>query len=204
MSKLSVYIEGDRSVFKSKAGIDKFKTFVKENETFNLLELSNKYLNENYLFELVNKTENEIKINIVKKDIIKDDKREQLKKKINEMKKQRTNTTYPRAKTSEDSELYKEYDKANKLSNGNMPDINNILKNPEEYKEALEILLNNPIMDKLGKNHPLTKCYKLLGEKIGISNKSSVSIVPNDNTESEEEAPKLVTSTNDEDTEEED
>ncbi len=202
MSKLSVYIDGDRSLFKSKAGIEKFKTFVKENETFNLLELSTKYLDENNIFELVNKTDIEIRFKIIKKEIIKDN-RHQLKQKLNEMKNKRTNSNYSRPKSSVDAELYKEYDKANKMSKGNMPDISDILKNPDKYKDVLKMMLNNPIMDKLGKNHPLTKCYKLLGEKIGISN-DPIALDNNENTESEEDVPTLVTSTNDEDTEEED
>ena len=220
MSKISVYIDGDRSIFKSKIGIDKFKIFIKENETFNLPDLSIKFLNDNNHFELVNKTETEIHIKIVKNEIIKDDKRQLLKNKLHNMANQRTNNKYPKPKSSEDAELFKEYDKINKMTKGQMPDLSQILKEPGEFKQALEVMLNNPMMDKLGNNHPLMKCYKLLGKKLGITKKDSYeinkSIVENknDDTESEEDVPKLVastneelsklvTSTNDEDTEDE-
>ena len=219
MSKLSVYIDGDRSVFKSKASIDKFKIFIKDNETFNLVDLSTKYLNDNNYFELINKTETEIHIKIIKKEIIKDNSKQLLRKKLNDMKKQRTNSNHSKPKSSEDAELFTEYEKVNKMTKGQMPDLNQILKEPGEFKEALEMMLNNPMMEKLGSNNPLMKCYKLLGKKLGITKKDSSeinkSIVVNkdDDTESEEDAPKLVsqtddtpklsTSTNDDETEDE-
>jgi hypothetical protein len=72
--QLSVCIEGDRSGFVSKSAIDKFKTFIKTNivdsDDYNLQDLSDKYMKENYIIKLISRTENEIKFNIESKPVV--------------------------------------------------------------------------------------------------------------------------------------
>ncbi len=234
MSKISVYIEGDKNLFKTKTGVDKFKIFVRGNNDYNLEELSTKYLNENNRFELVNKTESDIKFKIIEKqvepEVKNDDKKEQLRNKLKDMKRHRTNSSYLKTKNYDDNvnDILKEYNKVNMMTKGQLPDPSEILREPEKYKHMIAMMLCNPMIKKMGKNHPFSKFYTLLAAKLGVTEKDGLEAMKlmnqmnnlqnpdiktmianktnnDDDTESEdEETPKLVASTNDEDTEDED
>ncbi len=170
----AVHIDGDKSNFVSKAAIEKFKSKIKQAESFDfkneLKTLSEAYLKPEYKFNLVKNFDNEVtvKINYVPvKNQPKNENRELLKAKINLMSKARTNSVVHNAKSNNiDDEIITAYTQLTKMCKVPIPDPNEILANPNEYRPIINMVLNNGLMKK-DSNHPYTRYFSLLAKKIG-------------------------------------
>ena len=107
-SKLSIIIDGDKSIFNSKVAVDKFKKCIRLSDTYNLEELSKKYINQEYKLEEVSKTDTELKLKLVIKNIKIIDKN-LLKNKINQMKHERKTSYSTSYNTTIPAEIFREY-----------------------------------------------------------------------------------------------
>lgn len=175
---ISVHIDGDKTGFNSKIAIDKFKKSVKTNNNINIDELKNKYIKNDYNLDLINKTDTEIKFklypklinNITNNEEDKKRKREMLKQKIKMLSNNRTNVGYDIAKNDNNvsDELLKLYNKLVKISKLPIPNPAEVLKNPDQYKTMISMILGNKMMKQLGKTHPYVKYFTLLGLELGI------------------------------------
>ena len=176
---ISVFIDGDKSTFVSKAAVDKFKQSIKSNPSSVLEELCVKYVKPEYKLELVSSDANEFKYKIItrpvqkqkKEKTEKEQRRELLKAKLNLMANERTNRDYHKAKTSGnvDHEILVEYQKLKKMTKMAIPEPSEILANPEQYRPMLSMVLSNPIMKQHGSSHPYVRYFTLLAEKIGAT-----------------------------------
>jgi len=176
----NVIIEGDKTGFNSKNAVDKFKQEIKLNNNFDLNELIKKYVKTGFLLELVEKTDNSYKFKIDKENSEVEKKEPQLsdkelqrkvlKAKINLMRQDRTNSVYHKAKVNDNvpAEILNEYMKLKKISKMSIPEPNEILSHPEEYKSIVGMVLQNSMMNKLGSNHPYVRYFKLIADKLGV------------------------------------
>lgn len=179
---LNVFIEGDKSGFNSKNAFDKFKQAVKSSDNFDLVELTKKYIKSGFVVEQVDRTNNDIKFMVGKENqeskeetVVpqlseKDQKRQMLKAKINLMRQDRTNSVYHKAKASNNvpDEILSEYMKLKQISKTPIPEPNEILAHPEEYKPIISMILQNSMMKQLNSTHPYVRYFKLIAEKIGL------------------------------------
>jgi hypothetical protein len=177
---LNVIIEGDKSGFNSKNAVDKFKQAVKSSKNFDLNELTKKYVKSGFVLEQVEKTDNSFKFMIGKENSEaekqepqlseKEQKRKMLKAKINMMRQDRTNSVYHRARANENvsAEILSEYMKLKQISKMPIPEPNEILAHPEEYKPVIAMVLQNSMMKQLSSNHPYVRYFRLIAEKLGV------------------------------------
>lgn len=185
---IAVHIDGDKTAFISKNSLEKFKQTIKSNSSFKLSELVEKYVKPEYNLEIISTYNNEFKYKIVVKSIQKsktektettektektetEKKHELLKAKLNLMANSRTNSDYYKAKSSGnvDDNILDEYQKLKKITKMAIPEPSEILKNPEEYKHMISMILSNSIMKQYGNTHPYVRYFKLLAEKIGAT-----------------------------------
>jgi hypothetical protein len=200
----NVYIEGNKEGFNSKIAIDKFKITVKkmdEKDGKIIIEDLGKYIKPEFKLELINYdlSDNKIIFKIVEKTkIIKEDNKKMLKEKIKNMKKNRTNSDYHKAKNNENvtDEILKEYNNLKKISKMPVPEPSEILSNPDQYKPLLNMVLNNQMINQIGTKHPYIKYFKLISDKLNMSSNT----IPD--VESQITTNKI--SNNDDDTDEED
>jgi hypothetical protein len=171
----SVHINGDKSGFNSKAAVDKFKVAVKtileKNDEFNIEELNTRFINSNFTLTLEKKDATTVHATVVKKQQqTNNDNRDLLKAKINLMRKNRTNSDYYKAKSGNVPEdIMEEYTKLKKISKMPVPEPSEILENPEQYKPMLAMVLGNTMMKQLSQSHPYVRYFKLLAEKLGVT-----------------------------------
>ena len=170
----NVHISGDKSGFNSKSSVDKFKTSIKsvleKNEELNVEDLTKRYINTNFTLS-VERKDNNIYANVMKRvEQSTKENRELLKAKINLMKKSRTNSDYYKAKSGNVPEdIMEEYTKLKKLSKMPVPEPSEILENPEQYKPMLALVLGNTMMKQLSQSHPYVRYFKLLADKLGVT-----------------------------------
>jgi len=171
----SVHINGDKSGFNSKAAVDKFKVAVRavleSNKELNTEELSTRFINSNFSLTLEKKDATTVHATVAKKqEQTAKDNRELLKAKINLMRKNRTNSDYYKAKSGNvPDDIMEEYTKLKKMSKMPIPEPSEILEHPEEYKPMLAMVLGNTMMKQLGQTHPYVRYFKLLAEKLGVT-----------------------------------
>lgn len=172
---INVYITGDKDGFNSKGAVDKFKAMVKKTPIadINTEILKSKYIKPEYDLSIESKLETEIKFNIMKKVVDNiNDKRQALRMKLNMMKKNRTNVEVTAARGNKDvpDDILEEYIKLKKVA-GSMPipEPGEILAKPEEYKPLIAMVLGNDIIKQKGPNHPYTRYFRLLGNKLGVT-----------------------------------
>lgn len=171
----SVHINGDKSGFNSKAAVDKFKVAVKavleSNKELNTEELSTRFINSNFSLTLEKKDATTVHATVAtKQEQITKDNHELLRAKINLMKKNRTNSDYYKAKSGNvPDDIMEEYTKLKKMSKMPIPEPSEILEHPEEYKPMLAMVLGNSMMKQLGSTHPYVRYFKLLAEKLGVT-----------------------------------
>lgn len=172
-NKLNVYIDGDRSGFNSKASIEKFKATIKKSVDFKLEDQAlNKFIKPEYKLEMLDKTNDYIKFNIVKKLDNKteyENKRALLKDKLKNMYRARTNLGYYKAKNDKNvpDDILTEYKKLSRVSKIPILDPSEVLGNVEKYKPLVSMFISNGVTNKMPSSHPYVKYYKLLAEKIG-------------------------------------
>jgi len=213
----NVHIEGDKNGFNSKMAVDKFRSSVKNmdrtDSKINLDELQNKFIKSNYKLELVNYDPSNEKIIFKVLEVptnipISTDKRKLLKDRLKLMSKDRKKMDYYKAKSDDNvtDEIVKEYMKLKKISKIPVPEPNEILSNPEQYKPILSMVLNNKMINQMGGNHPYIRYFKLIAEKLNIQPQIVESPQTETLNEPEDTIPTLVGNkiSNDEDTDDED
>lgn len=176
----SVFIDGDKSAFVSKAAVDKFKQAVKSTQSVNLSDLVNKYVKPEFSLELLSGEDGEWKFRVVTKQVVKQNKpqrekteseqrRELLRAKLNLMASARTNKDYRKAKSAGnvDHEILVEYQKLIKMTKMPIPEPSEILAKPDEYRPIISAVLGNQMM-KQQKSHPYVRYFTLIAEKLGI------------------------------------
>lgn len=183
----SVYIEGDKLGFNSKSAIEKFKTYIKNNLQFDK-DVASKFIKSNYELVIISNEQGEIKFKITEtssnnyeltknsKEITKDNneitnKKDLIRAKLNIMKQTRTNSGYYKAKSNSKvpDDVLKEYIKLKKISKIPIPEPNDIFSDPEQYKPMIQMVLGNSMIKKLGPTHSYTKYFRLIAEKLGVS-----------------------------------
>ena len=158
MENFNVYVEGDNDGFNSQNAKFKFKQYVKQQlnmavstgSNINNLELScQKYVKPEYQLKFVSYKEGNVTVKLSKKELPKTNnytKKDLLKAKIKMMSDKRTNSNYYKAKYSDvvPDDILEMYRKASKESNVPIPEPQEILKHPEQYKFLVESMLSNP------------------------------------------------------------
>lgn len=176
----SVFIDGDKSAFVSKAAVEKFKQAIKSTQSVNLSDLVNKYVKPEFSLELLSNEDEEWKFRVVTKQVIKQTKpqkekteseqrRELFRAKLNLMASARTNKDYRKAKSAGnvDHDILVEYQKLIKMTKMPIPEPSEILAKPDEYRPIISAVLQNPMM-KQQKSHPYVRYFTLIAEKLGI------------------------------------
>lgn len=210
MDNLNIFIEGDNDGFNSQNAKFKFKQTVKQqlqnNNAFfssDYSKLFNKYIKDDYELKFKSFKDGNVTVSLNKKVVPKNNftRRELLKSKIKMMSDKRTNANYYKAKNSDvvPDDVLDMYKKASKLSNVPIPEPDEILKHPEQYKILVESMLSNPEFVK--NNTPYFKYFKLLGDKLGVKVNNDTHVVSNDNTYKVNNDTPLNTTLNKDDTE---
>lgn len=208
----NVCIEGNKEGFNSKIAIDKFKITVKKMDKkenkINIEELQ-KYIKPEINLELIKycPSEKDIIFKVSEKPKVvnepKEDKKKVLQEKLKNMKKNRTNSDYHKAKNDDNvtDEILKEYNNLKKISKMPVPEPSEMLANPEQYKPLLSMVLNNQMINQMGANHPYIRYFKLISDKLNMS--SSNNSIPDVESLSSKITSNKI-SNNDDDTDEED
>jgi hypothetical protein len=178
----NVFIEGNKDGFNSKMAVEKFKISVKkmdmESSKLNLEELQKKYIKAEYKLELVKYESTEsniiIKLSLIEKPIDKDSNRKLLKQKLKTMKKDRNKFDYYKVNDDDEvsNDIFKEYINLKKTCKMPIPEPNEILSNPDQYKPLLNMILNNQMINQMGANHPYIRYFKLIAEKLNVQNEN--------------------------------
>lgn len=170
---MNVFIDGDKAGFNSKMAVDKFKASVRADVNITVEKLKEKYINNSYTLELVEKNDTNIKFKLFKseKSTPETDKKQMLRMKLKSMRDSRTNTEIHKAKSNKDipEDILEEYVKLKKVVNMPIPEPGEILANPEQYRPMLSMVLGNDMMKQMGANHPYTKYFRLLATKLGVT-----------------------------------
>lgn len=179
---MNVYIEGDKSGFNSKIAVTKFKDLVKSSNEISVEELSKRFIKTDYNLELLSKDNSNIKFKLSlkqqlltelhqvqeqEKKQIDTSKRELLRNKIRNMSQNRSNSDFRKVKNHDfvPDNIMKEYLKLKQASPVPIPEPWTVIENPEEYRTMIGMLLGN----KMVHNNPFLKYFKLLGERIGVT-----------------------------------
>lgn len=179
---MNVYIEGDKNGFNSKIAVTKFKDLVKSSNEINIEELSKRFIKTDYNLELLSKDNSNIKFKISLKEsvpvqltqpvnenkqVVDTSKRELLRNKIRNMSQNRSNSDFRKVKNHDfvPDNIMKEYLKLKQVSPVPIPEPWTVIENPEEYRMMIGMLLSNNMVH----NNPLIKYFKLLGERIGVT-----------------------------------
>jgi hypothetical protein len=170
MNMFSVFIEGNKNDFKSKNAVVKFKAALKINPNANLSAISDLYLKNDTVFELVERTDKFIKVKLTKKEQ-KLETRTLLKNKLKAMRNERTNTDYHKAKNAGNvpSDILTEYLKLKKIMKIPLLEPSTVLSKKEEHKPIISMMLSNPMLKSLGTSHPYVKYIKMLAKEIGLN-----------------------------------
>lgn len=176
---MNVFIDGDKTGFNSKVAVDKFKAAVKLDVNISVEKLREKYINNSYTLELVEKNDTNIKFKLFKseksdKSDPEADKKQMLRMKLKSMRNSRTNTEIHKAKSNKDipEDILEEYVKLKKVVNMPIPEPGEVLANPDQYRPMLSMVLGNDMMKQMGSNHPYTKYFRLLAAKLGVTEAS--------------------------------
>ena len=177
---ISVYIEGDKSNFTTKGSIERLKRDLRNDDQVKLGV--NDYFKEDWTYKLLSKSESEIKIEIVKKNIkiLTDaeleakEKRLVLKDKLRAMRNSRTTAGNIKLKMKNSSvpdDLLEAYMALKKIT-AKLPvpilDPVEVLAHPLEYKQQIFTLIQSFGLFQ-GKTNPIINYYKLLAEHMGLS-----------------------------------
>ena len=173
-----VFIEGNKEGFNSKMAVEKFKTCVKkmdmESGKLNLEELQKKYIKPEYKLELVKHELTDqnivVKLSLIEKPIDKDSNRKLLKEKLKTMRKDRNKFDSYKVNDEDSNDIFKEYINLKKTCKLPVPEPNEILSNPDQYRPLLNIILNNKMMNQMGANHPYIRYFRLIANKLNFQN----------------------------------
>jgi len=173
----SIVIEGDKSIFVSKAAIDRLKKDLREESSEKLLV--NAYFKEGWTYSIITNTDIEMKIKLVNKiqEPIKphilecDEKRKLLKEKIKMMRINKLSSSQMkyslRNKVPADIlDIYLQIKKSNIQNQIPAPDV--VLSKPDEFKNIIYTMIQSFSMYK-GKNNLIVNYYRLLAKHLNIS-----------------------------------
>ena len=184
MDNLNIFVEGDNNGFNSQNAKFKFKQFVKQhistsflkgNDIGNLNTLCSRFIKPDYELIFISYKDGNITVKLTKKAVPKNEnltKRDLLKAKIKSMSDKRTNVNYHKAKTSNNvpDVLLDVYKKASKNCKVPIPEPNEILKNPEQYKSLIQMLISNPEFK--NNKSPYFKYFNMLGDLLNVDHLS--------------------------------
>lgn len=209
-----VFIEGNKEGFNSKMAVEKFKTSVKkmdmESGKLNLEELQKKYIKPEYKLELVKHELTDqniiVKLSLVEKPIDKDSNKKLLKEKLKTMKKNRNKFDYYKVNDDDEAsnDIFKEYINLKKTCKLPVPEPNEILSNPEQYRPLLNMILNNKMMNQMGANHPYIRYFRLIANKLNFQNGDTEPSISEPEPKIKSDIVQNKPSTTDDDTDEED
>ena len=163
---MSVYIEGDKSNFISKNKVLALKTFLKNEslkENFDVKKLVINY--KDYLKSgnfKITFSKPDFKVVLLSEE---ESKREELLRKLKS--KSRSNILRERRKMEEELEkektsvgknLFKKYEKALKMSGGQLPLPSKMMENKDDMNSLIE-LMKNPLFNSQLNNNPIIKKY---------------------------------------------
>ena len=160
----NVFINGDKSKFKSKSAIKRLKIFLKknvENNDYNLED--NSFLVDGYKFK-IKKEENNFNVDILldnKSKKLDNDNRKKLKEKLRSMRELRSGKTIRYAKELKEKNsknVLKSFFELNKTFDVPVPKPEEILNNPEKYTEMAKLYASGV------KLSPDNKMNSLLGK----------------------------------------
>ncbi len=214
-----VFIEGDRTQFLSKSAIDRFKKDIinlfKQNEkNYQDLVEHNKYLKEGFCFKVVNTlkhiyaTIEEVKVNNL------EDKRRQLRDKLNMIKRARSGEAYKHLesiKRTVPDKIYKSY--SHLMKNYGLPNIpapDEVINNIDKYRTQIASVMGitSQVCNIGGASNAIKHYFNSLGKFLGIEPIDMSSQMEqlqnqtqhthqrktddNSDTEDEDEAPELI------------
>ena len=184
MDNINVFVEGDNNGFNSQNAKFKFKQFIKQhlNTSFvkgqnvgNLESLCSKFIKSDYELKFTSYKDGNITVKLTKKPELRNDnitKKDMLKSKIKMLSDKRTNVNYYKAKASNvPDDLLDVYKKASKECNIPIPEPGEIMKNPEQYKMLVQLMLSNPEFKTMNSSSYF-KYFKMLGDLLGIKPES--------------------------------
>ncbi len=174
-----VFIEGDRTKFVSKTAIDRFKKdvlnlFKQNDKTYQDMIEHNKYLVEGFRFKVVNTLKHIYATIEEVKKVNLDDKRRQLREKLNMIKRARSGEAYKHLesiKRTVPEKIYKSY--SHLMKNYGLPNIpapDDVINNIEKYRTQISTImgLNTPISNDNNASNAIKHYYKSLGQFLGI------------------------------------
>jgi len=170
---LSVYIEGDRSLFLSKTAIDRFKKDVKEKKP-DMLNFQS-YLKEGYSFKIITK-DNSITATIISsKEELLEEKRKLLRQRLNRSKsvvmKNEEKEKLESLKRVLPDKLFKTYkDLVSKFQMPNIPAPDDMIKHPDRYRQQISTIMStlNKVSDNNVANNAIKKYFKEMGNFLGV------------------------------------
>ncbi len=179
-----VFIEGDRSQFVSKAAVDRFKKDItnlfKQNEkTYQDLVEHSKYLKEGYRFKVVN-TLKHIYATIEQVNSVEakaanlEDKRRQLREKLNMIKRARSGEAFKHLdslKRTVPEKIYKSY--SNLMKNYGLPNIpapDEVINNIDKYRTQIASVMGitTQVCNIGGASNAIKHYFNSLGQFLGI------------------------------------
>ena len=177
----SIIIEGDKSLFSSKAAIDRLKRDLREDNKEKLA--INNYLNEGWTYKIISNTDTQIKIELVKEekeDVInepivseqseQDERRKILKERL---KMARINKLSPgqikqNLKNKVPSDVLEAYLKLKKVQlKVPVPSPDMVLSKPDEFKKIVHTMVQSFGMFN-GTNNPIVNYYRLLAKHLDL------------------------------------
>ena len=170
---LSVYIEGDRSLFLSKTAIERFKKDVKEKKP-DMLNFQS-YLKEGYSFKITTK-ENDITATIIStKEELLEEKRKLLRQRLNRSKsivmKNEEKEKLDSLKRVLPDKLFKTYKElVSKFQMPNIPAPDDMIKNPDRYRQQISTIMStlNKVSDDNVANNAIKKYFNAMGNFLGV------------------------------------
>ena len=174
----SIIIEGDKTLFTSKAAIDRLKRDLREDNKEKLA--INNYLNEGWTYKIISNTDTQIKIELVKEEkenvinepIIseQDERRKILKERL---KMARISKLSPvqikqNLKNKVPSDVLESYLKLKKVQlKVPVPPPDLVLSKPEEFKKIVHMMVQSFGMFN-GTNNPVVNYYRLLAKHLDL------------------------------------
>jgi hypothetical protein len=177
----SIIIEGDKSLFTSKAAIDRLKRDLRDDNKEKLA--INNYLNEGWTYKIISNTDTQIKIELVKEekeDVInepivseqseQDERRKILKERL---KMARINKLSPgqikqNLKNKVPSDVLEAYLKLKKVQlKVPVPSPDMVLSKPDEFKKIVHTMVQSFGMFN-GTNNPIVNYYRLLAKHLDL------------------------------------
>jgi hypothetical protein len=207
---MSVFIEGDRTLFVSKGAIERFKKDVKEVSSTDLIDNS-KYLKEGYCFNFVKK-DNDIIANIIStKNVVNlEEKRRQLREKLNMIKRSRSGEAFKHLeslKRTVPDKIYKSY--SHLMKNYGLPNIpapDEVINNIDKYRTQIASVMGitTQVCNIGGASNAIKHYFNALGQFLGIEpidmstsmsqlqNQTRERLTHDSDTEDEDEPPELI------------